>query len=197
MVKNYIDLVFKKEKKPISLEKVYSKVERLLQKENDEYVLTFKDKKDINSILADGIKKYDYYKTPSGKYTSLLKTSFRKGRFHGNRAGEGFVSTIISYFDRDGNQIVKEEKFSVEKDSCNGAIDGDFVLVDIGGNGVKPRIEKVIDRNLENITGEVIRMGNSYFVKPIDKKKQFLTIALEGEAIEGQRVSVLFSPVTG
>ena len=191
MVKNYIDLVFKKEKKPISLEKVYSKVERLLQKENDEYVLTFKDKKDINSILADGIKKYDYYKTPSGKYTSLLKTSFRKGRFHGNRAGEGFVSTIISYFDRDGNQIVKEEKFSVEKDSCNGAIDGDFVLVDIGGNGVKPRIEKVIDRNLENITGEVIRMGNSYFVKPIDKKKQFLTIALEGEAIEGQRVSVL------
>ena len=196
-MKKYIDLVFKKEKKPISKDKLYNRVESLIQKDDNSFLLSLKDKKIIDSILDKGIKKYDYYKTPNGKYTSLLKTSFRKGRFHGNRGGDGFVIAIVSYIDREGNQIVREDKYSVEKDSCNGAIDGDVVLIDTGGNGIKPKVEKVLERNLENIVGEVIRIGSSYFVKPIDKKKQFLTIALEGEAIEGQRVSVLLKKQNG
>ena len=66
----------------------------------------------------------------------------------------------------------KNEKYTIDRSSCNSAIDGDIVLIDSGGKGIKPQIVKIIDRNLENIMGEVERVGNSYFVKPIDKKNK-------------------------
>ena len=191
-MKNYIDLVLKKEKKPIDIEKLYQKIESILKKENgDDYLLSSSEKEEINHILSDGLEKVKYYKTPTGKYTLLSKTSFRKGRFHGNRAGEGFVTVITSYIDKEGKSIVREEKYSIVRDNCNSAIDGDMVLIDIGGNGQKPKIEKILDRNVNNVIGEIVRLGNSFFVKPIDKKKQALTIALDGDGyIEGQIVSV-------
>ena len=38
----------------------------------------------------------------SFKYTPLFRTSFRKGRFYGNRDGAGRVSVNTSYVDKDG-----------------------------------------------------------------------------------------------
>ena len=190
-MKKYIDFVLRKEKKPIDIEKIYLKVEELIKKENDDYILTEEDKTLIDSILADGVKNYEYYETPTGKLTLLSKTSFRKGRFYGNRAGEGTVACFTSYINREGKQIVNEDKYTVTKDDSNGAIDGDVVLIDIGYNGKKPSVCKVIERSIENITGEIYRVGVSYFVKPLDKRKQYLTIALEGEHVEGQIVSVV------
>ena len=190
-MKQYVDLVFKKEKKPIDINKVYTKVENLMKKNDEEFDGLSKEQKlEIDSILDKGVASYQYIKTPNDRYISINKTSFRKGRFHGNRNGAGFVTSTISYVDKEGNHIVKEQKISVLKENCAGAIDGDLVLVDVGRNGEKPKIQEIIDRNLENVMGEVVRIGPNYFVKPIDKKKQFLTIALEGEAIEGQRVAV-------
>lgn len=192
-MKNYVDLVLKGSKKPLSIEKIYQKIEALIQNENSEYVLTQDDKALIDKIISEGVTNLDYYQTPNGNYTLLSKTSFRKGRFYGNRAGEGFVICVSSGFNRDGVQIVTEDKYSITKDNCHGAIDGDLVLIDIGYNGKKPRVESILDRNLENITGEVYRLGGSYFVKPIDKRKQFINIALEGEHVEGQIVSVVLT----
>ena len=189
-MKDYVDLVLKYAKKPIDIEKIYTKVEACIQKENEEYVLSSEDKEEINKIIEKGVKRLDYYQTPSDKYIPLFKTSFRKGRFHGNRAGEGFVIVTISYIDKEGNKVVKEEKYSIVKDNCSNAVDGDYVLIDIGGNGQKPKIERILDRNLGNIIGEVIRVGNTFYVKPIDKKKAKLNILLEEEAIEGEIVSV-------
>ena len=51
-------------------------------------------------------------------------------------------------------------------------------------------MQKILERKLEYIPGEVYSIGENYFVKPIDKRKQGITIALEGEAIEGERVAV-------
>ena len=195
-MKKYVDFVFRKAKKPIDIEKVYLKVEELIRKENSDYDLSSDDKSKIDDIINKGVHNYEYIMTPTGRFVSINKTSFRKGRFHGNRNGDGFVTSTISFVDKEGHQIVKDEKFSIVKDNCSSAIDGDLVLIDIGGNGSKPRVDKIIERNLENIMGEVTRIGNSYFVKPIDKKKQFLTIALEGEAIEGQRVAVSLNEQT-
>ncbi len=190
-MREYVERVFRKEKKPIDIDRIYLKVSHLLESERDDFTkLSKEEKEEIRSIIEDGVKNYRYIKTPNDRYISILKTSFRKGRFHGNRSGAGMVISTISYIDRDGNHVVKEQKTSILRDNCSGAIDGDLVLVDIGRNGEKPKIEKIINRNLENVMGEVIRIGTNYFVKPIDKKKQFLTIALEGEAIEGQRVAV-------
>jgi len=181
--------VLKKEKKPVSLDKIYQKIEEIMLAEKGR-ALTAEERFEIQSVLAEEVNKYNYYQTPTGLYTLLSKTSFRKGRFNGNRAGEGFVVANLSYINKEGETVFKEEKYSLNRENCGNAIDGDYVLLDTGGNGKKPKIEKVLDRTIGVVTGEIVRSGNSYFVKPLDKKKQSLTIALDGDYIEGEIVSV-------
>ena len=141
-------------------------------------------------MLEKMVEDYDVYKSPTGNYSLLSKTSFRKGRFYGDRNGGGRVSVTSSYVDRDGNFVVKDEKYDIYRDQTNGAIDGDFVLIETNVKGGTHRVLKTLDRQLEFIPGEVYSIGGQYFVKPIDKRKQGITIALEGEAIEGERVFV-------
>ncbi|MBP5678801.1 MAG: RNB domain-containing ribonuclease [Bacilli bacterium] len=189
-MKHYLELALKKEKKAASFEKIVSRIEKLKSEElHSDVILTAEEKKELLELIREGVTQYEIYMTPNENYIAFSKTSFRKGRFYGNRDGRGKVSVTTSYVDRDGQLVVNNEKYEVHKENTNGAIDGDFVLIDIGGTqGIK--VVKVLDRNLEYIPGEVYCIGSSYFVRPIDKKKQSITIALKGEAIEGQRVAV-------
>ncbi len=189
-MKDYINFVLRKEKKPVEIEKLYKKIEKIRQFEDSTYSITTEDIEEIDSILRRGISGFEYYKTPNGKYTLLSKTSFRKGRFHGNRIGEGFVVCTTAYTKKGGERVVREEKFSVSKDQCNNAVDGDFVLIDIGGNGKKPSVVKIMDRNIGNIVGVVTKIGTKTYVKPIDKKKQLLTIELNEDIEDESIVSV-------
>ena len=188
-MRDYVDIILRREKKAIDIEKIYAKVEKFIQKEDNSYVMSSNDKEEINRIINKGVDRLDYYQTPNGKYKHLSRTSFRKGRFHGNRAGEGFV--VVTTKDREGRRI--DEKISILRENCINAVDGDYVLVDIGGNGEKPKIEKILDRNLGNMTGEVVKIGESLYVKPIDKKKAKIQIILEEEIDEGEIVSVELS----
>ena len=188
-MKEFIDLILSKAKKPIDIEKLYNRV-GLLMLNNDSDDLTSKDKKTINEILSDGLNNMEYYKTPKGKYTLFSKTSFRTGRFCGTRNGDGFVKANIFYINKAGEHIFKEEKYKIEKGACNGAIDNDYVLIDTVGYNGKPKVEKIVNRNLESIAGEVKKAGDLYFLEPSDKKKRGLTIALDGQYEEGQRVQV-------
>lgn len=197
-MKFYVDLVFKKEKKAISIEKLYEKVEKLILKQNPAFSgLSVLEKQEIDKVLADGVEHYKYYKTPSDNYIAIYKTSFRRGRFHGNKRGDGKVSVISDRQINDGDHMVSSTDYEITKDNVGGAIDGDLVLIDLGTKSAKPKVVEILNRNLENIMGEVYRIGKSYFVRPIDKKKQNLTIAIEGEAIEGQRVAVEIKEQTG
>ena len=189
-MKEFVEYILKKEKKPVEIEKIYKKVEMLRQLDDLSYNITSEDIEEIDKILENGVNKYEYYMTPTGKYTLLSKTSFRKGRFYGNRAGEGFVVSNTVYINKEGKRTVKEEKYSIRKEDCNHAVDGDYVLVDIGGNGKKPKVDKIIDRNISNVIGIITKIGNKYYVKPIDKKKQQLNIVLEGIYNDGDIVSV-------
>lgn len=189
-MKDYVDYVLRKGKKPVELEKIYTSIEILKQLQDSNYFLTEEEKLKINEILSTGVERFEYYKTPTGKYTPIYKTSFRKGRFHGNKIGEGFVISNTVRYDKDNKRVVKEEKFSITRNDCNGAVDGDYVLVDIGGNGKKPSVCKILDRNLGNVIGEVTKVGKKYYVVPIDKRKRQLTIVLDGEFNEGEIVSV-------
>ena len=190
-MKNYIELALKKEKKPASLEKIISRIERIKSDEvGKDIILTEEEKREVLKILEDEVSKLEVYKTPSGNYISMQKTSFRKGRFYGNREGGGRVSVSTSYVDRDGKLIVQNDKYDIHSDQANGAIDGDFVLIDIGGKGGTIKVCEVLDRSLEFIPGEVYRIGGNYYVKPVDKKKQGITIAVGNNAIEGERVLV-------
>ena len=195
-MKEYVDFVFRKEKKPFDIEKLFNRIVDIIRKDSPSYELTCEDKEEILKIVEEGINNYTYYKNENGKFLAFYKTSFRYGRFYGNKAGEGYINYTNSYVDREGMRVVTEEKINITKENCNGAVDGDIVLVDVGGNGLKPVVTKIIERNLENVAGEVIRIGNGYFVQPIDKKKKNLNIALEGEAIEGQRVLVTLKEQT-
>lgn len=190
-MKHYIELVLKKEKKPASYDKIIRKIEELKSNElGKDVFLSDLEKEEVLKLLNEGVSSLEFYRTPSNNYTLLSKTSFRKGRFYGDKAGAGRVSVVSSYVDRDGKLVVKEEKVGITKDRVNGAIDGDFVLIDLGGKNDGPRVERILDRNLDYIPGEVYRIANSYYVKPVDKRKQGITIALNGAAIEGERVLV-------
>ena len=188
-MKYYVDLVLKKEKKPVDLDKIISKINNLVFVDRDSY-LNDDEINEITNIIKNGVSNYEYYKTPNERFVLFSRTSFRKGRFYGYRNGEGVVNSIFSYINKDGKQIIKEEKYKISKGACGGAVDGDIVLIDSKGLGGKPKVIEVLDRNIEYVTGEVITIGNSYFLKPIDKKLQFLNISLPNTSIEGQRVQV-------
>lgn len=187
-MRSYVDLVLKKEKKAISLELIVSKIEQLRNSK-----LTEEEIKEVLDTLEEDVSNLDVLKTPTNEYILLTKTSFRKGRFYSDKNG-GVVSVTNSYIDRDGKLIVSSEEFNVDKEYTFGAIDGDYVLIDSSSGNTK--VSKILDRQLEYIAGEVYRTGESYFVRPVDSKKQFLTIALEGEAIEGERVEVVLNKQT-
>lgn len=178
--------VLKKTKKPISIERICEKLE----------ITADKDIAEVRKILDDYVKGYSVIKTPNNNYISIGKTSFRKGRYYANRNGSGKVVVITDYVDSGGKHVVKNDEYVIDRDNTLGAIDGDEVLVDIASKkdrkGVKTaQITDIIGRDLQYIAGEVYRLGSSFFVKPIDKKKQGVTIALKDEAIEGQRVAVV------
>ena len=114
MLKKYVDLVLGKIKKPIGFDKIVEKINNLLLKEDELFNgLTVEDKKDIENILNEGVLKYNYIKTQNDNYISIFKTSFRKGRFHGNRNGDGNVLVVTSYTNGRGTNIVNKNNYSI------------------------------------------------------------------------------------
>lgn len=197
-MKHYLEMVLQKEKKAVSFQKIIEKIEKLKSEEvGHEILLTPFEKEEVLGLLDKMVETLDVYLTPANHYVLTSKTSFRKGRFYGDRNGNGRVHVTNSYVNRDGVVVVGDENYEVSKDNTNGAIDGDFVLLDTGGKNGTVKVERVLDRQLESIAGEVYRMGNHYFVKPIDKKKQGIMISLEKEAIEGERVLVTLTKQSG
>ena len=194
-MKEYIDFILRKTKKPLDFHLLCEKVEFLKKTEDPNYTLTREDQNEIQRILDKEVSHYEYFVTDEGRYALLSKTPYRKGRLQVNKAGEGIVYTTYSYIDKEGNSIVRDEKFSVRKENLGDAIDGDLVLMDIGGVKKKPSVERVIERSIGTVLGEITRLGDSYFVKPIDKKQESLTIALEGDYIEGTIVLVSLKEV--
>ena len=189
-----LDLVLSKAKKAISLEGIYSRVESLLSEEAGNSIrLSSEQKQEIQAFLVQKVGEYEVYETPNGNYFPLYKTSFRKGRFFANRNGQGNVFVTVDYM-KDGHHIVKEDCYFIDRDHIHQAIDGDIVLIENLGRDKKGNlngtVNKVISRDLNMIVGEIYRIGSQYFLKPLDKRKQGLMVAIQGEAIEGQRVAV-------
>lgn len=196
-MKDYIDYILKKEKKPVEIDKIYKIVEEKKKKENPDYFLSEIDKNEIGDILAEGIGSFEYYQTPKGRYTLISKTSFRKGSFHGNRIGGGIVHSTTTCIKKDWTREVRDEKFTIDSENCANAVDGDIVLIDTGGNGKKASIVKVLERNITEIAGEVTKIGNRTYVKPFDKRKNALTIYLNEDLEEGSVVSVSLNEISG
>ena len=189
-MENYVYLVLKKAKKPLSFDVICSKIEKIMGDDEDSFVLGEEDKEEIKKILVNGVSNYSFYLSPNGKYSLMSKTSFKKGKFYSDKNGNGRVNVISSYVDENEKKHVTQKNYFVSKENSKGAIDGDIVIIDVDNRNNNSKVTKIVDRHLENMVGEVYRIGSSYFLRPIDKKKQSINIALPDGGIEGQRVAV-------
>lgn len=185
-----IEQLLKKAKKPLSIDNIIEKLE----------VVSREEKEEVKKILDKKVADYDVILTTGNKYSLLQKTSFRKGTFVGYKGGDGKVFVVNSYINKENQQVTEKVDYKIARGDVNGAIDGDIVLIDVNlkdRKNNKAKIVNVIERSLNNVMGEVYRVGSTYYVRPIDKKKQNITIVLEGEAIEGQRVDVSLESTPG
>lgn len=183
MEEKIIDLL-KRAKRPLSLDKIMEKIG----------IESLEEKEEILMILDKKLEEYSIIKTAKDNYVLLEKTSFRKGRFYGDRNGEGKVVVNYPCVLEDGRKSIKEISYDILASQTNGAIDGDYVLVNLYSskkNGpLLGSVKSIIERNLNNITGIVYSIGNKTFVNPIDKKKRNLKIMLDDKEFDGLRVAV-------
>lgn len=134
----------------------------------------------LNELVNDGI----VYKTKKNKYI-LFKNcpNLKSGVISINKKGFGFL--IVP----DGEDIY------IDKGNINGAINEDKVLVELINNFGKTegRVIRVLNRDLNNLIGEVYFYNNKPYVKLEDEKKK-IDIKLDSKStngiVEGTKVIV-------
>ena len=115
----------------------------------------------LNELVNEGI----VYKTKKNKYI-LFKNcpNLKSGVISINKKGFGFL--IVP----DGEDIY------IDKGNINGAINEDKVLVELVNNFGKTegRVIRVLNRDLNNLIGELYFYNNKHYVKLEDEKNQIL-----------------------
>ena len=181
-MKEKLLLLLKKEKKAISLEK-------LLEKANVE---SLEDREEFLSALNEGLKDFSIIKTSKDRFILLEKTSFRIGRFFASRNGDGKVSVTYSY-EKNGKTYSKSNLYDIDSNHTNGAIDGDVILVNLysehRNSPLKGSVHDIVKRDLHSVVGKVFKIGKSYYIKPLDKRKNFI-VKISDYAVEGSKVAV-------
>ncbi len=131
---------------------------------------------ELDLLVSDGI----LHCSKKGKYILMdYCTSLLNGIIHINKSGNGFVDTKYV------------EDTYVAKENLNGAVDGDFVEIDVQNDeGIVTRILK---RNLDVLVGEIILKHNKLGFELDDKKKN-LHFEIDQESlshcVEGQKVLI-------
>lgn len=134
----------------------------------------------LNELVNEGI----VYKTKKNKYI-LFKNcpNLKSGVISINKKGFGFL--IVP----DGEDIY------IDKGNINGAINEDKVLVELVNNfgKIEGRVIRVLNRDLNNLIGEVYFYNNKPYVKLDDEKKK-IDIKLDTKStngiVEGTKVIV-------
>ncbi len=124
------------------------------------------------------------YKTKKDKYILLENTPGLKiGKLDINKKGFGFLI------------LDKEDDIYIDKKNLNGAIDGDIVLVEVETKALKKegRVLRIINRELKNLVGELIKVDNGLGFKLDDTKKD-IEVVLDKDSlhncVEGHKVLV-------
>ena len=132
--------------------------------------------KNLDALVSDGI----LHCSKKGKYILMeYCTSLLNGVIHINKAGNGFVDTKLV-----------EDTF-VARENLNGAIDGDFVEIDVQNNeGIVTRILK---RNLNTFVGEIV-LKHNHLAFELDDQKKNIHFEIDKESlshcVEGHKVLV-------
>ena len=87
---------------------------------------------EVKEIVENLVSKHEVFETPNHNFIVMSKTSFRRGRFYGNKNGSGRVVVTVDYIDGEGNHVVYNDEYLIDKDNALGAIAcGLYLGVDI------------------------------------------------------------------
>jgi len=166
------------------------KVLEILEKENKALTLieindlmgftTIDEYKELHRVVFDLVSKGKIHKSKKDKFILMERcSSLLTGYIHINKRGNGFVDTKF------------DEDTFVAKENLNGAVDGDFVEIDVQSNeGI---VVNILKRDLSTIVGEIVKKHNQLEFELDDKKRKIyveLTKESLDRCVEGHKVLV-------
>lgn len=150
-------------------------------------LLGLKSSEDLQELLKnleELITDVKIYHTNKDKYLLFENSHLKTGRLIVNKKGYGFVD------------IEGDEDVYIAAKNMNGAIHGDFVVVEITskkGLDLEGRILKIIKRELKTVVGTIIKVNNKLKLN-IDDDKININIVLQEDSlknvVEGHKVVV-------
>lgn len=167
-----------------------NRILEILEKENRALTLieindlmgykTVDDYKKLHHEVFELVSNGKIHKTKKDKFILMEKcSSLLTGYLHINKRGNGFVDTKY------------DEDTFVAKENLNGAVDGDFVEIDVQSNeGI---VVNILKRDLSTIVGEIVKRHNELEFELDDKKRQIrieLTKESLDRCVEGHKVLV-------
>ena len=181
---NYI--LYENRKKPLTLDELYSCL-------SSDYgiELTIPVKKEVLSILSEGLINYDYF-MENDKYCLIDNSDYRVGIYYNEEREQDVVPIAFyfskQYFDSTGKYKLYANEAKIHGNFV-GASTGDIVLLKKKKSFF--RIVKILSR-LNSVTyGKVVNINNNYYIEPFDRSFSSITIQLEGNNFsEGDIVTV-------
>ena len=133
--------------------------------------------KEITNLVAEGI----VHKSKKDKFILMEKcSSLLTGIIHINKNGNGFVDTKF------------DDDTFVRRENLNGAVDGDFVEIDVQNDeGI---VVNILKRDINFIVGEMVKGRDGKLHFELDDKKKKIKVLLTKETsshlVEGHKVLV-------
>lgn len=133
-------------------------VEELIEKMGDTSVAEVKE---VQDILNEMVQKFEIYYTNKGKYILFENCpDIEIGEISVHPKGFGFL-------------LLPGDDVHIDRTMLNGAIDGDKVIVEVTER--KPKLEgrviRIVERNLDNLVGEIKYIHGKPFMMLEDKRK--------------------------
>ena len=146
---------------------------------------TAEELKELQDALEKLSEECIVYKTKKERFI-LLKNciNLKVGKLALNKKGFGFVI------------LDKEEDLYIPEEDLNGATHDDMVLAEVIRNGIKRegRIVRILNRNVNDLVGELIKDNKGNFILKLDETKKDLEIIIDRDStkdcVEGNKVVV-------
>ena len=141
---------------------------------------TIDEYKELHRVVFELVSNGKIHKSKKDKFILMERcSSLLTGYLHINKRGNGFVDTKY------------DEDTFVAKENLNGAVDGDFVEIDVqGSEGI---VVNILKRDLTTLVGEIVKNHNKLEFVLDDKKKKIhvdITQNSLARCVEGHKVLV-------
>lgn len=141
---------------------------------------TVEDYKALRKEILELVSSGDVHKSKKDKFILMEHcSSLLTGIIHINKKGNGFVDTKF------------EEDTFVSRQNLNGAVDGDYVEIDVqSGEGI---VVNILKRDLTTLVGEIVK-NHDHLEFVLDDKKKNIKVEITKETldrcVEGHKVLV-------